>query len=220
MTRATVFLTGGTGYLGRRLIPRLVTRGHTLHALVRPRSNTKLPAGATPVIGNVLDAQSYSHTIPPGSVVVHLVGTPRPSPSKAAEFEAVDFVSVRECIAAAKAAGAAHFVYVSVAHPAPIMRAYVDVRVRGETLLRESAMPHTVLRPWYVLGPGHRWAYLLLPLYWYWNRRPSTRDAAQRLGLVTLDQMLSALTWAVETGAGDSRVLEVPAIRRFSSNRH
>jgi uncharacterized protein YbjT (DUF2867 family) len=217
MTRATVFLTGGTGYLGRRLIPRLVTRGHAVHALVRPRSNTKLPPEATPVIGNVLDSRSYVHDIPPGSVAVHLVGTPRPSPSKAAEFEAVDFVSARECIAAAKGAGATHFVYVSVAQPAPIMRAYVDVRARAEALLRESGLPHTVLRPWYVLGPGHRWPYLLLPLYWFWNRRPSTRDAAQRLGLVTLDQMLSALTWAVETGAGDSRVLEVPAIRRFSS---
>jgi uncharacterized protein YbjT (DUF2867 family) len=163
----------------------------------------------------VLDAQSYAHRIPAGSVVVHLVGTPRPSPSKAAQFEAVDFVSIRECTAAARAAGASHFVYVSVAQPAPIMRAYVDVRARGEALLRESGIPHTVLRPWYVLGPGHRWPYLLIPLYWYWSRRPSTRDAAQRLGLVTLDQMLSALAWAVDTAAGESRLLDVPAIREF-----
>jgi uncharacterized protein YbjT (DUF2867 family) len=216
MMRATVFLTGGTGYLGRRLIPRLVTRGHAVHALVRPRSNTKLPAGTTPVIGDALDARSFAHSIPHGAVIVHLVGTPRPSPSKAAEFEAVDFVSARECIAAGKLAGARHFVYVSVAQPAPIMRAYVDVRARGEALLRESGIPHTVLRPWYVLGPGHRWPYLLLPLYWYWNRKPSTREAAQRLGLVTLDQMLSALTWAVETAGGDTRLLEVPAIRAIS----
>jgi uncharacterized protein YbjT (DUF2867 family) len=219
MTRTTVFLTGGTGYMGRRLIPRLVTRGHHVRALVRPGSEEKLPGEATAVTGNVLDSQSFVHHITPESVVVHLVGTPRPSPSKAAQFEAVDLVSVRECVAAAKLAEARHFVYVSVAQPAPIMRAYVDVRARGEALLRESGRPHTVLRPWYVLGPGHRWAYALIPLYWYWNARAATRETAQRLGLLTLDQMLSALVWAVETASDERRLLDVPAIRRFSSKR-
>jgi len=219
MTRTTVFLTGGTGYLGRRLISRLVARGFTVRALTRLKSSNRLPAEAIAVTGDVLDRESFARQIPPDSIVVHLVGTPRPSPSKAAQFEAIDFVSVRECVAAAKTAGARHFVYVSVAQPAPIMRAYVDVRARGEALLRESGLPHTVLRPWYVLGPGHRWAYALIPFYWYWNAKSSTRDTAQRLGLVTLDQMLSALTWAVETASDETRLLEVPAIRRFRSKR-
>jgi uncharacterized protein YbjT (DUF2867 family) len=219
MTRPTVFVTGGTGYMGRRLIPRLVTQGYNVRALVRRSSPGKLPAGAAPVIGDVLDAQSFAAHIPRDAIVVHLVGTPHPSPAKAAEFEAVDFVSVRECIAAAATAGAKHFVYVSVAQPAPVMYAYVDVRARGEAMLRASGLPHTILRPWYVLGPGHRWAYLLIPLYWYWNARPATRDAAQRLGLLTLDEMLSALSWAVETAGDKNRLLEVPAIRQFSSKR-
>lgn len=215
MTRTTVFVTGGTGYIGRRLIPRLVTRGHSVVALVRSGSEGKLSPGVTAVVGNALEASSFAERIPSGAIVVHLVGTPKPSPAKAAQFEAVDFVSARECIAAAKAAGSRHFVYVSVAQPAPIMRAYVDVRARGEAMLRESGLAHTVLRPWYVLGPGHRWAYALIPFYWYWNAKPSTRDAAQRLGLLTLEQMLSALVWSVETASAGNRILDVPAIKRF-----
>jgi uncharacterized protein YbjT (DUF2867 family) len=217
MTHPTVFLTGGTGYMGRRLIPRLVTRGCAVHALIRPKSNNTLPAGAIEVSGNVLDRESFTHSIPSDSIVVHLVGTPKPSPSKAAQFEAVDFVSIRECVAAAVAAQARHFIYVSVAQPAPIMRAYVDVRARGEALLRESGLPHTILRPWYVLGPGHRWAYALIPLYWYWNAKASTRETAQRLGLLSLEQMLSTLTWAVETAGSENRILDVPAIRQLSA---
>jgi uncharacterized protein YbjT (DUF2867 family) len=142
------------------------------------------------------------------------VGTPRPAPSKAAEFEAVDFVSARECIAAAKEAGARHFVYVSVGQAARVMRAYVDVRARGEALLRESKLPHTILRPWYVLGPGHWWPILLLPMYWLFEVNPSTRETARKLGLVTLGQMIRTLVWAVETGGSESRVIEVPDIRR------
>ena len=213
MSIARVFITGGTGYIGRRLIPALVERGHRVDAFVRPGSQQRLPPSAAPILGDVLSRDSLASAIARGSVVVHLVGTPKPSPAKAAQFEAVDFVSARECIAAAKSAGACHFVYMSVAHPAPVMRAYVDVRVRAESLLRESGVPHTVLRPWYVLGPGHRWAYALLPVYWLLGRLPSTREGAQRLGLVTLAQMLRALVWSVETASETSRVLDVPAIR-------
>jgi uncharacterized protein YbjT (DUF2867 family) len=212
--RTNVFVTGGTGYMGRRLIPTLVTRGHRVRALVRPGSELKLPIGATPIIGNVLERDSFSWAISPDSVVVHLVGTPSPSPSKASEFESVDFVSARECHAAAEAAGARHFVYVSVAQPAPILKAYVDVRRRAEEILSSGRIPHTVLRPWYVLGPGHQWPHVLKPLYWIGERVPSLRDGARRLGLVTLPQMISALTYAVETANGGSRVFEVPDIRR------
>jgi len=210
----SVFVTGGTGYMGRRLIPRLVTAGLGVRALIRSGSEQKVSKGCTPILGNVLDRTTYQHAIPPKSVVVHLVGTPHPSPAKAAEFEAIDFVSARECIAAAKAAGAQHFVYVSVGQPAPIMRAYVNVRMRAEALLRESGLPHTILRPWYVLGPGHRWAYVLYPLYWLATLVPSMRDGARRLGMVTLRQMLDALQWSVTTAGEESRVLEVPEIRR------
>ena len=214
MQPTSVFLTGGTGYMGRRLIPALVTRGHHVQAFVRRGSESRVPSDARAIVGDVLSRDSLAAAIPAGSVVVHLVGTPRPSPKKAAEFEALDFASARECIAAAKTAGARHFIYVSVAQPAPIMRAYVDVRARVETLLLESGIPHTIIRPWYVLGPGHRWPYLLIPLYWIWSVLPSTKDAARRLGLVTLSQMIGTLIWAVESAATDSRIVDVSEIRR------
>jgi uncharacterized protein YbjT (DUF2867 family) len=209
-----VFVTGGTGYLGSRLIPPLLARGHRVTALVRRGSEPKVPRGAHVVTGDVLSRSSITDALPPNAVVVHLVGTPRPSPRKAAEFEALDFVAARECIAAARDAGARRIVYVSVAHPAPVMRAYVDVRRRVEVLLRQSGVAHTVLRPWYVLGPGHRWPYALVPMYWLLGAFPSTRAGARRLGLVTLPQMIAALVYAVETFGDSPIVLDVPAIRR------
>ena len=219
MSRTSVFVTGGTGYMGRRLIPRLVTRGFDVRALVRPGSEARAPHGCSVIRGNALDRSTFAAAVPRGSVLVHLVGTPHPSPAKAPEFEAVDWMSARECIIAAKAARARHFVYVSVAQPAPVMQAYVKVRARVERLLRASGIPSTILRPWYVLGPGHRWPYVLVPLYWMASAIPNKRQAARRLGLVTLDEMLDALTWAIETAGGNSRLLEVPDIRSYG-HRH
>ncbi|HTJ21388.1 MAG TPA: NAD(P)H-binding protein [Gemmatimonadaceae bacterium] len=217
MTRALdVFVTGGTGYMGRRLIPALAERGHRVTAFVRPGSEHKLPPGTPVEIGDVLSRTSIADAMPANAIVVHLVGTPRPSPRKAAQFEALDFVAARECIAAARDAGARRIVYVSVAQPAPVMRAYVDVRRRVELLLRHAGVAHTVLRPWYVLGPGHRWPYVLVPMYWALAAFPPTRSGARRLGLVTLPQMIAALVRAVETAGDSPIVFDVPEIRRSS----
>jgi uncharacterized protein YbjT (DUF2867 family) len=213
MMRRQVFVTGATGYLGRPLVAELLARGHAVHALVRPGSERRLPPGAVPVPGNALDASSFASQVPPSDTLVHLVGTPRPSPAKAAEFRAVDLVSIRAAVTAATQAAVSHLVYVSVAQPAPIMRAYVAVRQEGEAVVRASEVPATFLRPWYVLGPGHRWPYLLIPLYAVLRRLPGTRDGARRLGLVTRPQMIRALLSAVEEGPNGIRVIDVEQIR-------
>ena len=208
-----MFVTGATGYMGRRLIPRLVARGHRVQALARPSSEKMLPAGCVPVLGNVLDEASYSARVRPAEALVHLVGVAHPSPAKAEQFRSVDLASVRAAVAAAVVAGVRHFVYVSVAHPAPAMKAYIAARSEGEELIRSSGLNATILRPWYVLGPGHRWPVILQPLYWLAERYPGTRESARRLGLVTIHQMLAALVQAVENPADGVRIVEVPQIR-------
>ena len=47
-----VFVTGGTGYIGRALIDTLLERGHTVHALVREKSRAKLPTATVAVTGH------------------------------------------------------------------------------------------------------------------------------------------------------------------------
>ena len=209
-----VFVAGGTGYIGRPFISELLRRGHAVRALVRPGSENRLPAGAAPVLGDVLRSETFADQVAPADTFVQLVGVSHPSPAKAAEFRSVDLASVRASAQAAAGAGIGHFVYLSVAQPAPaIMKTYAAIRVEGEAVVRATGMNATFLRPWYVLGPGHRWPYLLAPMYWIFERLPGTRDAARRIGLVTLPQMVRALLRAVENPARGLRVVEVPDIR-------
>src|SRR4051812_22346076 len=135
--KSSVFVTGGTGYLGRPLIGQLIARGCSVRALVRAGSGHKLPPGCTPVIGDALDASSYADKISPGDTFVHLVGVAHPSPSKGKEFRRVDFTSASGAIEAATKAGIKHFVYLSVAHPAPMMKSYIEVRSECEAMLRK-----------------------------------------------------------------------------------
>ena len=199
--------------MGRPLISALLSGGHSVRALARPGSEHRLPSGATAVRGDALDAATFAAAIAPADSLVHLVGTAHPNPSKAREFVDVDLASIRASVSASRSAGIDHLIYVSVAQPAPVMRAYVAARKEGEAACRASAISVTILRPWYVLGPGHRWPMLLKPLYALLESFKATRESARRLGLVTLDQMVVALVYAVEHPASALRIVEVPEIR-------
>ncbi len=210
---AFVFITGASGFMGRALSAELVRRGHRVRGLVREGSEVRVAAGVEATVGDPLSAQSYAHPVEGVNTLVHLVGVSHPSPSKAAEFRSIDLVSAKEAVKAALAAKVEHLVYVSVAHPAPVMRDYIAARAEAEDGIRAAGLSATILRPWYVLGPGRRWPLLLKPAYWILEALPATRESARRLGLVTLAQMVRALVHAVENPAHGIRIVEVPQIR-------
>jgi len=212
MTRH-VFVTGGTGYMGSRLIPLLVQRGHSVKALARPGSENRLPPGVEKIVADPLRMGSYCASIHPADTFIHLIGVAHPGPAKARQFREIDLVSAQVAIDAASAAGVKHFIYLSIAQPARVMKEFVAVRVECEAAIRAMPMAATFVRPWYVLGPGHRWPYLLLPIYWFFRCLPTTREGAIRLGLVTLPQILRALMWAAENPPSGVQIIDVPRIR-------
>lgn len=215
-----IFITGGTGYIGKELIRVLLKKGYKVRALVRPGSGHKLPPGALAVMGDALDPRSFVEQIAPAETLIHLVGTRRPNPLKARSFRNVDLVSIQATVSAAIEADIKHLIYLSVAQPAPVMRAYIAARKAGETLIGGSGIPATILRPWYVLGPGHRWPYVLIPFYKLLERIPAMREPAQRLGLATLQQMVNALIHAVENPPRKgARIIEAPEIGSMTTEQ-
>jgi uncharacterized protein YbjT (DUF2867 family) len=205
-----VFITGSTGYIGSRIVPELARRGHLVRALVRPMSIARLAADAHPVVGDALDAHTFAKSLAPSDTLIHLVGVAHPSPTKGEEFRKVDLVSIRETVRAIAGSSIRHVIYLSVAHPAPVMREYVEVREEGERLLRESGVPSTFVRPWYVLGPGHWWPYAILPLYWMLGALPRHRETARRLYPVRLDDVVRVIADAVEAPPDGVRIIEAP----------
>jgi uncharacterized protein YbjT (DUF2867 family) len=212
---SSIFFTGATGYIGSRLIPLLATRNHQLTAVVRPGSEKKIPANVEIVTADPLQENSYTESVRGCDTFMHLIGVPHPSPAKAAQFRAIDLPSIQVAAKAARNAGVGHFIYLSVAQPASMMQAFIEVRAEGEALIRASGMKATFVRPWYVLGPGHWWPYALVPFYWLAELLPPTRESATRLALVTISEMLNALVWSVENPADDVRILDVPTIRKL-----
>lgn len=214
----TIFITGGTGYIGSRLIQALLQDGnYKIQALVRQGSENKLPPGCELVTGNALDASTYRDKIEKGSIFVHLIGVPHPSPSKSMQFKTIDGVSIQQAGKAAVHAQVSHFIYLSVAmYPTRIMKDFQEVRAEGEALLLQSGLNRSFIRPWYVLGPGHWWPVLLKPFYFIAKMIPSKREAAKQLDTVTIKQIISTLVYAIKNKPEKNKIYDVPEIKSMS----
>ena len=146
---APIFITGGTGYIGKRLIKKLVAKGHDVTALVRKGSEHKLPKGVRAIIADPFNASTFQQWIRPGSIYIQLLGVSHPSPRKKDQFREVDLKSLKASADAAIASGVSHFIYVSVAMAdVNIMNEYREVRKEGEAYLLSKHLVCTFIRPW------------------------------------------------------------------------
>ena len=214
-----IFITGGTGYIGSRLINALRQHGdYHITALVRQVSRHKLPEGCEVITGEALDASTYAHRLPPGAVFIHLVGVSHPSPSKKKQFREIDLASVQQAALAASKQNIQHLIYISVTQfPTNIMQEYQAARAAGEAALLQTGIPCSFLRPWYVLGPGHWWPLLLKPFYWIGKRIPAFKEMSEKLDTVTITDMIGALLYSIDHPPANSKeIYEVSDIKSIA----
>ena len=212
-----IFITGGTGYIGTRLIALLVEEGYNVTALVRQGSEKKLPKACNWIIANPFDAITFQNTIEADSIFIQLLGVAHPSPAKKELFKKIDLASIIASAQAACHANATHFIYMSVAQtPTKIMKDYQYCRASGEAEIKKTNIPSSFIRPWYVVGPSHYWPLLFLPFLKILEFIPQTSKKAKLLRLVYINQILKTLLYAIKNPPEKGiKIYEIEEIRRI-----
>lgn len=152
-----VFIAGATGVIGIRLVPLLLEDGHAVIGMTRsPEKAAELRAlGATPAVCDVFDAEALLATVrdqAPDAVVHQLTDLPDRLEQLDAYSERNDRIRVegtRNLVAAARAAGARHFVAQSIAWRPPGREHVVE---EHERLVLEIG--GVVVRYGRLYGPG------------------------------------------------------------------
>jgi len=165
-----ILVTGGTGFIGRHLVPELVRRGEAVRVLVRDETRaTLLPEAAQRAQGDLQRPETLTAPLTGIRAIVHLAAVMDGAASHAAGMQAANVDGTRALTRAANVAGVAHFVHVSSAGvygsrhvPQPFTEAdeprpttpYEQTKLAAERVVRDEAMEWTVLRPTGVFGPG------------------------------------------------------------------
>src|SRR5690242_3767811 len=106
-----VLLTGATGFVGSHILPRLLSEGHDVVALVRDATTLPKHERLTAVRGDVVTGAGINDAVSGCDAVIHLVGIIMEVGD--ATFERVHFEGTRNVVAAAKGAHVKRFVQMS-----------------------------------------------------------------------------------------------------------
>jgi uncharacterized protein YbjT (DUF2867 family) len=138
MTR--VLVTGGTGVLGREVVPRLADQGYT----VRVMSRRSRPADLAPTLEwaqvDLADGAGLSEAVSGTNIIVHGASMPF------GRTKQVDVDGTQKLLEQAQSAGVQHVIYVSIVGTDRIPFAYYRHKLAAESLVQQGGVPWSILR--------------------------------------------------------------------------
>ncbi len=151
--KTTIFVAGGMGFIGWRLISALKKNGHRALCLARTPGRAEIcrEKGIEPVIGNILDRESLRGILEGIAVVVNLAGIINERGD--ITFERIHIEGARNLVDEAVKAGVKRLFLQSAlgASPASPSR-YMRTRAEAEKIVARSGIPYTIFRPSVVIG--------------------------------------------------------------------
>jgi NADH dehydrogenase len=207
-----VFVTGGTGFVGKHVVRALLARGFLVRCLVRPGSEGRLRGfeSLDRVPGDVLHPDGLAAAAQGCGALVHLVGIIRERPARGVTFERLHVQATVNMLAVAKAAGIPRYLQMSALGTRPGARApYHRTKWRAEEAVRESGIEWTIFRPSVVFGPGDEFISTLAGMIRRLPAVPVLGDGMYRLQPVAVEHVAEGFARAVLSRAAIGQSYDV-----------
>jgi len=222
-----ILVTGGTGFVGRRLARALMARDHHVRLGGRDFSGIAdlLAAGATRCAFNLADREAVQAACAGADAVMH-VGALSAAWGPRSDFVAANITGTEAVIEACRAARVKRLVHVSspsvvfagrdllditeaAPYPARFSSDYAWSKKIAEERVAASGLPYVIIRPKAIFGPGDR---ALLPRLLAVARRgrlPQIGDGRNRVDLTYVDNVVHSLLCALESDAALGRTYHI-----------
>ncbi|HZB25519.1 MAG TPA: NAD(P)H-binding protein, partial [Vicinamibacterales bacterium] len=204
-----MLVTGATGYIGGRLVPRLLDLGYRVRCLVRDPSRLEGRAWhkqVEAVTGDILQAGDLATAMHGAEVVYYLVHSMGAGPG----FHGRDIDAAARCAGAAAAAGVKRIIYLGgLASASQDLSEHLRSRQQTGDALRSAGVPVTEFRASVIVGSGslsfemvrylaERLPVMICPRWVYTRTQP-----------IGIDDVLAYLTAAPEVAASEGRIVEI-----------
>jgi uncharacterized protein YbjT (DUF2867 family) len=203
-----ILVTGGTGFIGSRLVARLALEGKPVRVAARGVRSSALPDGVETVTADVVTGDGLEHALQGVERVAHLVAIiVERGPLT---FDAVIRGGTERLVEAARAGGVRKIVYVSAIGADPDPRfPYWVAKWGAEQAVIGSGLTYTILRPSIVFGPEDDFFNRLAGLV-RWNPVvPIAGDGRARFQPIWVEDLVTCVITCLDEGAHDGQIIEV-----------
>lgn len=203
-----ILVTGGSGFIGRRVVSRLSGGGDSVRVLARGQRRADLPEGVEVARADVASGEGLPDAMAGVEKAVHLVAIIRDSGGQT--FEANIWRGTQRVVEAAKAAGVKKFVYVSAigAQDNPTYP-YLHAKWQAERAVKLSGLKYTILRPSIVFGEGDEFINALAGLVRYNPVVPVAGDGKAKFQPIWVEDLVSCIVACLDEDAHAGQTLEL-----------
>ena len=229
------FVTGGTGFIGRRIVRKLIDRGYDVHALARSeQSATRLTSlGAQVVYGDIIDRESMREGMQGSDVVFHVAGWYQLGSRNWMQAESINVAGTRNVLRLAYELGVPKIIYTSTTavfgdakgqlvdetffQGGPFVNEYDRTKwlahYKVAMPLIDQGAPIIILMPGGIYGPGDHSLIGQLMQQFYRGRMLAVPGPEFTVTYTHVDDVAEGHILAAEKGRiGESYILAGPAV--------
>lgn len=219
-----ILLTGGTGFLGLKVLQALVKENYPVKVLTRGAEDWRdnpIPylksLGADTVLTDLLNPGKVSSALADCKIVVNVAGAM--FENQESSFEQIHVEAVRTLVAAAEVWGVQRFIHVSCLGSSGFSESrYFLSKREGEALVKNGQFHWTIFRPSYLFGDKCKLVEMLLPLIERAPVVPLVAGGLNQVQPISVDDVAACIVQCIykESTSGKTYDLAGPKVYSFA----
>ena len=224
-----IFLTGSTGFVGKRILQDLLENNYQVRCLARKGSEQKISHYKDPVLvktgidivnGDVTDAASLDGKLEGCDAVINLVGIIREFRGKGITFEKLHYEGTANLVRAARSQRVMRFIQMSALGARPDGKTqYQQTKFRAEECVRISGLDYTIFRPSIIFGPGDKFVNLFANMLKVQQFVPVVGNGRYQMQPVSVENVSMGFVKSIERKDAAGKTFEVGGHERIEFNQ-
>lgn len=215
-----IFVTGGTGFVGRVVVRQLQSVGNKIYCLVRNpgRARQVLPPEVELQQGDLTDPEGFKPALKECEAVIHLVGII--FEKGRSTFERIHIKGTADLLTAASEARVTRFVHMSAlgSRPGAVSR-YHQTKYKAEQAVIQSGMDWTIFRPSIIYGPRDQFVNVLARVIRWAPVIPIIGAGEGRLQPISVDNVAACFALAVGNPASHRKIYNLGGPQALTYNQ-